>query len=83
MPGGAAWPSSSASARTRPPAASRALRERGARDVSRGPRAATRENPAGLTARELEVVGLVAEGLGVSTRNQAAAEAARLGLVER
>ena len=41
----------------------RALRERGARDVSRGPRAATRENPAGLTARELEVVALVADGL--------------------
>ena len=33
------------------------------RDVRRGPRAATRENPAGLTARELEVVALVAEGL--------------------
>ena len=29
----------------------------------RGPRGATRENPAGLTARELEVLGLVAEGL--------------------
>jgi DNA-binding CsgD family transcriptional regulator len=41
----------------------RALRERGIRDVRRGPRAATRENPAGLTARELEVVALVAEGL--------------------
>ena len=56
-------PSCSASART--PAArrvARALRERGARDVSRGPRAATRENPAGLTARELEVLALVAEG---------------------
>jgi DNA-binding CsgD family transcriptional regulator len=88
----------------------RALRERGARDVSRGPRTATRENPAGLTARELEVVALVAEGLrnaeiagrlfvsektaahhvsavlrklGVSSRSQAAAEAARLGIVER
>ena len=41
----------------------RTLRERGVRDVRRGPRAATRENPAGLTARELEVVALVAEGL--------------------
>ncbi len=88
----------------------RSLRERGLRDVSRGPRAATRENPAGLTARELEVVALVAEGLrnaeiagrlfvsektvahhvsailrklGVATRSQAAAEAARLGIVER
>ena len=29
----------------------------------RGPRAATREHPAGLTAREVEVLGLVAEGL--------------------
>jgi predicted ATPase/DNA-binding CsgD family transcriptional regulator len=88
----------------------RALRERGLRDVSRGPRAATRENPAGLTARELEVVALLADGLrnaeiaarlfvsektaahhvsailrklGVATRSQAAAEAARLGIVER
>jgi DNA-binding CsgD family transcriptional regulator len=41
----------------------RGLRERGVRDVRRGPRAATRQNPAGLTARELEVVALVAEGL--------------------
>jgi DNA-binding NarL/FixJ family response regulator len=31
--------------------------------LPRGPRRATRENPAGLTARELEVLGLVAEGL--------------------
>jgi DNA-binding CsgD family transcriptional regulator len=31
--------------------------------IPRGPRAATRENPAQLTARELEVLGLVAEGL--------------------
>jgi DNA-binding CsgD family transcriptional regulator/tetratricopeptide (TPR) repeat protein len=29
----------------------------------RGPRAATRENPAGLTARELEVLALVADGM--------------------
>ena len=29
----------------------------------RGPREATRENPAGLTQRELEVLGLVADGL--------------------
>jgi DNA-binding CsgD family transcriptional regulator/tetratricopeptide (TPR) repeat protein len=41
----------------------RALRERGVRNVRRGPRAATRENPAGLTARELEVLALVADGL--------------------
>ena len=88
----------------------RALRERGVRNVRRGPRATTRENPAGLTARELEVLALVAEGLrnaeiaerlfvsektvghhvsailrklGVATRSQAGAEAARLGIVER
>jgi DNA-binding CsgD family transcriptional regulator/tetratricopeptide (TPR) repeat protein len=41
----------------------RALRARGIRDVRRGPHAATRDNPAGLTARELEVLDLVAEGL--------------------
>jgi DNA-binding CsgD family transcriptional regulator/tetratricopeptide (TPR) repeat protein len=41
----------------------RRLRERGARDIRRGPRAATRRNPGELTARELEVVALVAEGL--------------------
>jgi DNA-binding NarL/FixJ family response regulator len=29
----------------------------------RGPRAATLEHPAGLTAREVEVLGLLAEGL--------------------
>ena len=43
--------------------AARRLRERGVRDVPRGPRRRTRENPAGLTARELEVLQLVAEGL--------------------
>jgi DNA-binding CsgD family transcriptional regulator len=49
----------------RPAAArvARALRERGVRDVPQGPRAATRRNPAGLTARELEVLALVGEGL--------------------
>lgn len=41
----------------------RRLRERGVRDLPRGPRARTRENPAGLTARELEVLALIAEGL--------------------
>ena len=40
----------------------RRLRELGAR-VSRGPRPSTRGNPANLTAREVEVLGLVAEGL--------------------
>jgi DNA-binding NarL/FixJ family response regulator len=49
----------------RPAAAivARRLRKRGIRGVSRGPRPATRSNPAGLTARQVEVLGLVAEGL--------------------
>jgi DNA-binding NarL/FixJ family response regulator len=49
----------------RPAAAivARRLRERGARGVPRGPRARTRHNPAGLTARELEVLALLADGL--------------------
>ena len=49
----------------RPAAAfvARRLRERGARGISRGPRAATRRNPAALTARELEVLALLGEGL--------------------
>jgi DNA-binding NarL/FixJ family response regulator len=41
----------------------RRLRELGVRGVPRGPRPATRENPANLTARELEVLGLVVQGL--------------------
>jgi DNA-binding NarL/FixJ family response regulator len=41
----------------------RAMRTRGVRGIPRGPRAATRSNPAGLTARELEVLALLAEGL--------------------
>jgi DNA-binding CsgD family transcriptional regulator/tetratricopeptide (TPR) repeat protein/type II secretory pathway predicted ATPase ExeA len=41
----------------------RRLRERGVRGLPRGPRAATRQNPAGLTARELEVLKLIAQGL--------------------
>jgi DNA-binding CsgD family transcriptional regulator/tetratricopeptide (TPR) repeat protein len=41
----------------------RRLRERGVRGLPRGPRRSTRENPAGLTARELEVLALVAKGL--------------------
>ena len=41
----------------------RRLRERGARGLPRGPRQATRSNPANLTAREVEVLGLLAEGL--------------------
>jgi DNA-binding CsgD family transcriptional regulator len=41
----------------------RKLRERGAVGLSRGPRASTRDNPANLTARELEVLELVGAGL--------------------
>jgi DNA-binding NarL/FixJ family response regulator len=40
----------------------RRLRERGGR-LSRGPRANTRAKPSGLTARELEVLALLAGGL--------------------
>jgi DNA-binding CsgD family transcriptional regulator len=42
----------------------RRLRRRGARGLPRGPRKATRQNPAELTTRELEVLGLVVQGLG-------------------
>lgn len=41
----------------------RLLRERGARDVPRGPRSSTASAPAGLTRRELDVLALVAIGL--------------------
>jgi DNA-binding CsgD family transcriptional regulator/tetratricopeptide (TPR) repeat protein len=49
----------------RPAAAivARRLREQGARGVPRGPRPSTRGHPSGLTARELEVLALLAEGL--------------------
>jgi len=87
----------------------RVLRRHGARGVRTGPRASTRGNPGGLTARELDVLQLVREGLrnreiaarlfvsektvdhhvsailrklSVTTRGQAAAEAARLGIGE-
>ena len=40
----------------------RRLRSRGARGLPRGPRARTRANPANLTAREMEILALVAEG---------------------
>lgn len=40
----------------------RRLRELGARDIPRGPNAATARNPAGLTSREMEVLALLAEG---------------------
>jgi DNA-binding CsgD family transcriptional regulator/tetratricopeptide (TPR) repeat protein len=39
------------------------LRERGVRGLPRGPNAAARQNPAGLTVRELEVLRLLSEGL--------------------
>jgi DNA-binding CsgD family transcriptional regulator len=87
--------------------AGRRLRELGVRGLARGPRPATRANPANLTARELEVLTLVAQGLrnadiarrlfisaktvdhhvsailgklGVRSRREAAAAAARLGI---
>jgi DNA-binding CsgD family transcriptional regulator len=40
----------------------RRLRTRGARNIPRGPHQQTRANPAGLTARELDVLRLLAEG---------------------
>lgn len=39
------------------------LRRLGVTSVPRGPRAATRTNPAGLTSRQMEVLGLIVEGL--------------------
>ena len=40
----------------------RGLRDRGVHGMRRGPRQTTRENPAGLTAREVEVLALLAKG---------------------
>jgi DNA-binding CsgD family transcriptional regulator len=63
----------------RPAAAivARRLRRRGAHGLPRGPRPATRQNPVGLTSRELEVLTLVSRGL----RNADIAE--RMYLSER
>ena len=44
-------------------AVTRRMRERGVRNLPRGPRPRTSSNPAQLTAREMEVLGLLAEGL--------------------
>jgi DNA-binding CsgD family transcriptional regulator len=55
----------------------RRLRGKGVRGLRRGPRTQTRENPAGLTVRELEVLALLAQGL----RNTEIAQ--RLVLSER
>jgi len=41
----------------------RRLRELGVRGIARGPRLSTRANPAELTAREIEVLCLMAHGL--------------------
>lgn len=49
-------------ARPRASQVARRLRELGVRDVRRGPRATTRANAAGLTAREVEVARLLADG---------------------
>lgn len=85
------------------------MQARGARRIPRGPRPGTAANPARLTARQLDVLALLARGatnsqiaetltvspktvdhhvsavlakLGVATRQLAAAEAHRLGLID-
>ena len=50
-------------ARATAAAARRRMRELGMTSIPRGPRAATRAAPAGLTAREQEVLALLSEGL--------------------
>lgn len=75
--------------------ARRRLRELGARGVPRGPRPSTRRHPAGLTAREFEVLTLLVDGsnnqeiarrLFLSSRtveNHVAAVFAKLGVTNR
>lgn len=46
------------------PVSARRLRAAGTKGLRRGPRAETRANSANLTAREVEVLGLLATGLG-------------------
>ena len=86
------------------------LRSAGVRKIARGPRRSTMNNPGQLTARQVEILQLLADGLtnaeiaarlyitpktvahhvsavlgklGVRSRRQAAAEAARLGVLTR
>lgn len=40
-----------------------ALRASGVRGIPRGPRRSTKDNPAGLTVRQVEVLALLVEGL--------------------
>jgi hypothetical protein len=62
------------------------LRAWGGASVPRGPRAGTLGNPGGLTARQLEVAGLMAHisaifgKLGVANRGRAIARARELGI---
>jgi DNA-binding NarL/FixJ family response regulator len=43
--------------------AARLLRRRGVRGVPRGPRTTTSRHPFGLTTREVEILGLLAQGM--------------------
>jgi DNA-binding NarL/FixJ family response regulator len=66
--------------------ARRRLREAGVRQVPRGPQAATRANPAGLTERQVEILRLLAEGLTnaeIAARLVVSAVLQKLGLSGR